>query len=206
MLNEPRQERSRETLRRILDATEALLEEFRLEEIPVSEIVRRADSSVGSFYARFSGKEALFVALVDRYHEDVLAEIAALATDPGWNRTSLRGRARRYVRRVIEHCRRRRGLLRLRLQRRLAAGDAVAESERNRCMVEAMSGLFRTCRKQVRHADPDRAIEFALRTVDGVATAAIALDDVTASFGTVDDQRLVDELSRTVVAYLTTRA
>ena len=72
-------------------------------------------------------------------------------------------------------------------------------------MVIALGALFRSCRNEIRHSDPERAITFALRTVDGVVTSAIAIDDVSASFGELDDRYLVDDLTRTFVAYLTNR-
>lgn len=53
----PRQERSRRTLERIADATEALLAERGPEGVTVQGVVARAETSVGAFYTRFAGKE-----------------------------------------------------------------------------------------------------------------------------------------------------
>ncbi len=55
----PKQSRSRRTLERISSAALELIEEVGLEAATVSEIVARAGSSVGSFYARFPAKEDL---------------------------------------------------------------------------------------------------------------------------------------------------
>lgn len=54
---EPRQERSRRTLDRIAGATEALLSGRGSGALTVQEVVTRADTSVGAFYARFDSKE-----------------------------------------------------------------------------------------------------------------------------------------------------
>lgn len=62
----PRQERSRRTLDRITEAALALLAEHGPAGTTVQDIVRRAGSSVGSFYARFDGKEDLFRYLDER--------------------------------------------------------------------------------------------------------------------------------------------
>src|SRR5712692_6140240 len=62
-LHPPQQARSRATLERVLGATQELLAEKRFEETTVVEIVRRAGSSVGSFYARFPDKRSLLARL-----------------------------------------------------------------------------------------------------------------------------------------------
>lgn len=62
----PRQARSQATLERFIDATRVLLESRAFEEITVADIVREADRTVGSFYARFDDKYAVLHVLVDR--------------------------------------------------------------------------------------------------------------------------------------------
>lgn len=63
---EPKQARSRRTLERIEEAALELIAERGVEAATVQDIVRRARSSVGSFYARFPGKEDLLVHLEER--------------------------------------------------------------------------------------------------------------------------------------------
>jgi len=55
----PRQERSRRTLERIVEAARALVAEAGPEALTVQEVVARAGSSVGSFYARFDARDDL---------------------------------------------------------------------------------------------------------------------------------------------------
>jgi AcrR family transcriptional regulator len=61
------QSRSRDSLARILDATERLLEKRSFRDITVSEIARAAKTSPTAVYARFENKHALLGALFDRY-------------------------------------------------------------------------------------------------------------------------------------------
>ena len=49
----PRQKRSRESLERLLDATEEQISAVGVESFTVADVVRRAELSVGAFYARF---------------------------------------------------------------------------------------------------------------------------------------------------------
>ena len=62
----PKQDRSRLTLDRIAGAALELMEEVGVEGATVAAIVKRAGASVGSFYARFPGKEDLVRYLQDR--------------------------------------------------------------------------------------------------------------------------------------------
>jgi len=62
----PRQRRSAETLERIARAAEELLVEREWDSATVDDIVARASSSKGSFYARFSDKGALLGYLTER--------------------------------------------------------------------------------------------------------------------------------------------
>ena len=64
---EPVQKRSRATLDRILDTVVELLQHQRLREISVVTICEAAGVSRSSFYARFPTRDALAVALADRY-------------------------------------------------------------------------------------------------------------------------------------------
>lgn len=77
----PRQARSAETLTRFVEATRRLLTQRPFEEITVADIVREADRTVGSFYARFEDKEAVLFVLVDELHQR-LRELTRAFCDP----------------------------------------------------------------------------------------------------------------------------
>ena len=72
LLREPRQDRSRRTLRRILEAGLYLLEHEGPEALTVTEITKRARTSVGSFYARFNGKDGLLRYMGERSLNEAL--------------------------------------------------------------------------------------------------------------------------------------
>jgi AcrR family transcriptional regulator len=79
-INPPRQQRSQETLARILDAADRILDGRSFDELSVEEVLIEADVSRSSFYARFSNKSALLPALFDRYRARVLGQLGAFAT------------------------------------------------------------------------------------------------------------------------------
>jgi AcrR family transcriptional regulator len=69
----PTQKRGRQTLKRIVEATERLLRRQRFEDITVAQIVAEADTSTGSFYARFVSKDALLPHLYETYNTSTAA-------------------------------------------------------------------------------------------------------------------------------------
>ena len=77
----PQQARSQETLDRILDAAELLIADKSFADTRVADVVERAGSSVGAFYARFRDKEGLLHALYDRFLAEATATADA-ALDP----------------------------------------------------------------------------------------------------------------------------
>ena len=108
----PQQARSQETLDRILEAAGTLVSEKGFEDATVGDIVRRAGSSVGAFYARFRDKEGLLYALSDRY----LAEATATADDAldpeRWEGASVAEIIAEVVRFLVVSYRERAGLMR----------------------------------------------------------------------------------------------
>lgn len=83
------QKRSGETLRQILEATEALLEERDFAEITVRDIAKRARRAVGTVYTRVPNKDALLTHLLERYAERSQAGITDLTSrgrKAGWGR------------------------------------------------------------------------------------------------------------------------
>lgn len=66
-VHEPRQRRSVETFQRLVAEAERLLVEGGPEALTVQELVRRADSSVGSFYARFDGRDTVLRYVQERF-------------------------------------------------------------------------------------------------------------------------------------------
>jgi len=74
----PRQARSKETLRRILDAFEASLGDKTFEEVTVGELCERAGCSVGTFYGRVESKDALLEHLRRRVYGEVEVRLTEL--------------------------------------------------------------------------------------------------------------------------------
>lgn len=83
------QSRSREQRDRLLKAGERVFASRGFWESHVSEIVKEANCSVGSFYRRFRDKEALFLALQQDMHARSLANIGKFFANPIGEKSSL---------------------------------------------------------------------------------------------------------------------
>ena len=74
----PQQTRSRDKLRRVLDAADALLAAEGERALVTTRVAEAAGVSVGSLYAYFSDKEAIAEALALRYWSQIEARIASV--------------------------------------------------------------------------------------------------------------------------------
>ncbi len=88
------EERRAETTARLLDAAAQVFAERGFHAATVDEIAAAAGRTKGAVYANFAGKDALFLALLDRHLDDQFAQLDRLvsATSPDdlrdWLRTS----------------------------------------------------------------------------------------------------------------------
>jgi AcrR family transcriptional regulator len=90
----PRQQRSRELVNRLVDATAAVIVERGLDGTTTNHIAERAGVSVGSLYQYFPDKEALLEALLERLGRDLGMKFRAWAEQFDISRHPLRDVAR----------------------------------------------------------------------------------------------------------------
>ena len=85
----PKQARSEQTLQRLLDAAERLIEERGVAGVSIPEIARSARSSVGGFYARFRDKNELLRALEERFFQEQRERVDRLTRLENWGGASV---------------------------------------------------------------------------------------------------------------------
>lgn len=203
----PQQARSQQTLDRLLDAAVALVSEKGFDDTPVAEIARRADSSVGAFYSRFSDKDALLNALNERFLAEAIATADAALDPARWQAASVDQIATGVVRFLVEIHREQRGLLRAFAQRMRIDPGFQARRERLAQHVGAgLSALLIAHRAQIRHADPLRAAGFALTMVFGTLEHTILFGELRSGAFAWTDDDLSAELARAFLAYLVSAA
>ncbi|HKB71051.1 MAG TPA: helix-turn-helix domain-containing protein [Thermoanaerobaculia bacterium] len=176
----PRQARSRATLDRLMTAAAELLAERRFEEATVAELVKRAGSSVGAFYARFGNKEALLRELDERLFEAGRTSWRDFLADERWERAGAGEILDAFVGRLVAKRRERRGLLRaLVLHARANPGsDFAKRSVRlNRRLVGRITEMLLARRGDMGHPRPEEAVPFALQIADSVTRDAIVFEE-----------------------------
>ena len=202
-IREPRQARSRETLDRILDAAESLVAEKGFEDATVAEIVRRGESSVGAFYARFRDKEGLLYALYERYLEQATAT-ADDALDPErWHGTDLRALLQAVVRFLVVIYRDRGGMIRAFVVRNHSDPEFRARQERlSHYVSEKLAAALLAQRDEITHPEPDKAIAFGLSMVFSSIESHVLFGETRSSTLALGDDDLAAELTRAYLAYL----
>lgn len=174
----PKQRRSRRTMDRIAEAALSLMEEKGEEAATVAAIVERAEASVGSFYARFPGKEDLF-----RYLEDRVWSEARDRWDEALAAESWEGRT---MAEVVEGVV---GLL-LRLfradyhRRRVLGNRASRDTAENplrvnfhRYLLKTVTPILMAREEDVAHPEPKAAIEFGYRMVIGAIRELMEINE-----------------------------
>lgn len=196
----PKQPRSQRTLERIVAAGLALLEEKGPAGVTVQAVVKRARSSVGSFYARFRGKEDLLAYLAEHVRESALTEWRASVDAPLPSAALLPEAVTAAVDHVLE------------VRRRWDAGVKAAAGLADRSsdydafrdgIVEELSARLLERRAEIAHPSPDVAVRIGLWAILGVVdheTAAHLDPQLDAQLG---PDSLRGECVALLLAYLT---
>lgn len=196
----PRQARSQKTLERILDAVEALILENGSAGFTVAEAARRGRSSVGSLYARFSGKDALLRSVFERFLEQ--AEATAVdALDPDrWRDAPMDTIIRATVGFVIQVFDERRSLIAALMLRAVDDADTSGLAERlGATIATRLIALGRDRRAEIGHPDLEVAMRFLAWTVLSALEANTLHCPETPL---VDGAARVTELTRMCARYL----
>lgn len=193
--NPPKQARSRQTLERISAAAREILESEGPEGLTVQAVVERAGSSVGSFYARFKGKDDLLDYLGERIWDDVLGRWEQAVAAKSWSDMDLAAIASGAVSLLYDV--RRSRVRPLRALDRRAGGGAAFDTFR-RHLLQGLESLLLERSEEIEHQDPELAVQVGLRAVLGAIDADLAEgpeDDLTRDV-------VLEECTDLLLAYL----
>jgi AcrR family transcriptional regulator len=197
------QARSQETLERILDAAEELVSERGFDNATVSEIVRRAKSSVGAMYARFNDKDSLLVCLHERFCEQALAT-ADMALDPArWEGASVAEICSTTTPFLVHTYYHKRGLIRAFIVRCSNDEQFVERANRvSRTISDRLVDLLMARRDEIKHPEPVVAVDFGLRMTFDVLDQETLYADFQRTKIKLSRERLAEELARAFLSYL----
>lgn len=198
-LNVPKQSRSRQTLERIVQAALEILEEQGYVALTVKAVVERANSSVGSFYARFSGKEDLVDYLGEKVWDQALERWDEAVTAREWSEIDLQHIAEGSIALLVDIGVSRAVYLRALDQARGTDGQAYSRF-RNRLLGD-VGAILLTHRREIAHPKPELAVKLGLLAAEGMIMAGRA-----ESLDPLPREILVGEATDLLLCYLSSRS
>ncbi len=193
-VNPPKQARSRKTLERIAKASLAILDEEGPEALTVQAIVDRAGSSVGSFYARFQGKDDLLDYLGSRAWSEAAERWDQVLASRDWSDLALAQLIDGSVA-LLADAARSRGAYLKGLNHAGATDDPFARFQNH--VLAGLADVLLGRRDEIEHGNPQLAVRLGLTAVVGLLDAA-----GTSRLEAVSALELRTEAGRLLRAYL----
>ncbi len=203
LVREPKQERSRQSFDKAVDATVALLVERRSEAFTLAEVAQRAGVSTGSIYGRVESKGDLIRAAQVRELGRIREAQRAAFADPAPDGEDFPAA----VARVIETL----GRV-LRAEAPVLApfmvignSDDVVAAEGKvgfEQSVQLFSSALLARRDEIHHPDPERAVGWSFTVVYSVLARWLGLGSQPESAGEGDWEQILADLSEMVTAFL----
>ncbi len=204
----PRQERSRRTLQRLLDATEELLEERSLDALGIRDITEAAGCAVGSFYNYFEDKDQLLRGLLLRFTDELEATVREHLGEEDWEGVGLEERVEAVVELAYRVYSERRGLIRaVDVELRRRGGDSTLYEDGSGAHAYAPWYEFLlACRDEITAEDPVLAVRFGLVSVLEVLRLHLLYPERRRQLGLgVSKRRLLEQARRSLYRSLTVR-
>lgn len=203
----PQQKRSRESLRRMLDAAETVLNRHGLERATISRIAAEASLSPASVYRRFPDKDALMRAVFSRGTEVNQEELAREGDSKQVGKIGIRIFTRQWVAGMLSAYRARTGLMRatvLYAQQHERTPFVCRQRDLEIQNFKKLVKTFLIWRDEISHPDPEYAVSYGILTV-AFALRELILFDQARMFEhvlPVGDDHLKEELPRMFLRYL----
>ena len=202
LIRPPLQRRSQESLERVLQAGFELLQERGFEGFTLQEVSARANVSIGSIYARVPSREALIKAVYERamlWTEEQVEPLEQAAHRPGTAREQMAAIVVEMGTEMLAHG----DVLRV-FMRQAPLEPWILEraAEKSQSTCEVFTRAMLEHRDEIRHSDPELAVDVAWRTVYNTTARRITHGSSFESQRQLSDAQLVSELARMVADYL----
>lgn len=206
MKRPPSQARSVASTNRMLDAAESLFATGGAEAVTIESVVRQAETSVGSFYARFINRDGLLAAMHGRFIENFEAEakaaIAVAVKQPTIERAMLS-----FTKKAFESARRNRESILF-----FVATSATDTSLRHQGLAAnpgfaaAFAAALSPFRDQIKHRNPEIAIDIAFRIFFAMFIQRALFTPREATGRAITDTVLAKEVTSCLILYLVSPA
>lgn len=199
----PQQERSRETLRKLLEGAEQLFAEVPISEATVPEICARAGFTTGAFYRRFRDKEELLDTLFAGLLDDIDSTVSEALDGAETADLDLEDSVRAFIAAMVDYYTRRAGLCRA-IMLSTTAENRYRESvmrQAHRCSQQLAKVLERR-RAEFDHPDTKLAADFAFRQVFAVLDQTVRFPGGSPTSVKLNNDALTTELTRGFLGYI----
>jgi AcrR family transcriptional regulator len=197
----PRQDRSRQTMDRVLKALEELLREKPFDKITMVELAQRSNTGTSSIYARFEDKRALILGVHGRLVEHVFPCLDNLFDTEKHAKVPLRKLLHADVARVLRFYR-----VHGQIVRAALIVDAPFVYERQikvyQHAANQFSELLASRLPAVDRKDLDRGVDTCVRLVTSFIHQMLIFQDFTLVRRPVSDRAIVDHLTIALLAVL----
>lgn len=199
----PKQGRSRQSFERIIEGTIDLLRERPYDQITLAEICERSEVSTGSLYGRVAGKDELLravqVRFLERLSEQFSAEAERIASEAHGLAQVVPAVVASMGTLLMENA----SVLRSFMLRSAtdpaieAAGKQSAHDNHARFIA-----LIKACAGEIRHPQPDRAIDSGMLLIYATQARFLGLDSVGGAGEGGKWHQLLEDLSDMMLAFL----
>ncbi len=201
-IHAPKQARSQQSMRRLIDAAREILNEDGLEAATIPRIAKRAGLSVGSVYRRFSDKDALLREICLQYFLDkheFLSQMGDQIPPDASLADIVNGMAQGMMRSFMQDA----GLMRATFfySREQADPKVRQKIERaGRRTFELVVGILLSRRDQIGHPDPDTAAQLTITMI--LATIRELVLFHCPKLTVTDSSKIASELALAACRYL----
>lgn len=202
-IKEPKQDRSRASFERVLEAAIELLKEKGYDGFTLQEVSRRARVSIGSIYCRVDGKDDLFHAVQDHVLSKVVAEVESSQDPKKWTHVAPEKLIVYLIREMAENLRRNTPILRAFIAREVVDPYVMKRGKAAHLrFVASFKSLLMEHASQIKHPDPEHAITFCFNLAFASLAKHLDLDTITPSHDGAQWNQLIDDLGRAVGLFL----
>lgn len=197
--SEPKQQRSKEKLERIINAAFVVTSKVGFESVTLAEIAREADVGVSTVYTRFKSKDALLEELHIIITENALSTIESYFAIYRDYEIPLSGIVREIIEDSLKMTRDLSGFYQATYQQSIT-NAAFAEREKTirLKLLKTLKKIFLQRKQEIGHPKPSSAIDFFVTMYIGVITDRV----MTQNFSGLTDKKLAHELTSACESYL----
>ena len=202
-LKEPKQNRSKASLERLLNAACELLTENGYKDFTLQEVSKRAKVSIGSIYNRFKSKEDLIRLLQVRELETLEVETAMVITRIRRKQLKLRLLVPEVISEYANLLKKHKGIWRPLME--ISAVDEVVATYGKTHAAQNIADFIQLLlerKEEISQPDPARAVDHIFKVVYAALARYLGLGIMDGVSGEGDWEELLDDLSQITLHYL----